>query len=747
MLKKVAIYVGVVTLFLGYVQAKPVVAAFDAPIVLGQWHSNLELAKATAAELGVPLLVLWGSTTCSHCSAFDAQLEKAACVEYLANRGMVMVYSKGNGSVHSWVGSGAYPLWRVTWPAGDVDYRGQYPKTYEGFRAELERQIGDYVPGQTSVKAEDARDPDSDAAATAPTLVWKELAVTENLRLATSTNYTDAADWYTLAVLKGKTYKVWFSKVSGQINDVALAAVYGDAEGTVVIGAPVNLQDGNFEFFAGAAGQVFIKVWRDTTTDDAIQYAMSYQVKPLGKLAAANYQGWFGNLDTDGVIGTVSLSVSSAGKLSGKANFPTKGPLYGGTYTLLNATYNMLSNDTAWITGTFSKAGDAVPVTLALSSASGQVVGTLGPDTNAIPVKLFRDDWAKGGAWGAAAAAFSGYYTVSFPNCCSRWPDDAPAGSGFATITLDNKGRYKVAGKLGDGTPLTQGGVLFLHPDTTLEKPVLCALIYSAPSAYSGGRFAGVVCFGDLNTNGVVDAFLGYGEKFVWSSLNPQSVPQYDDENPGFESTLSVIGGWYSKTANLSAYYSGKTLSVGDLDEPPALAYMQSVMETEDGKTVTTTSEETAEADSWQAETNLTVFVTANGAGFKVPAADLKLLEREADGKPVYNYDSAVNPNALKVSFNRATGVMSGSFKVYYDYATKIDTRSDPEKVTWKQTQVLASYAAILLLEQAEENSELVADGYYLLPDTAAYETAAGTMRKYSLKRSYPFNVLSEENE
>ena len=746
MTKKTAMLVGVVSLLMGCLEAKPVPAGFDEPVVLGQWHSNLEAAKAKAAELGVPLLVIWGSPTCGHCKAFDLQLDRPAFVDYLANRGLVMVYNKGSGAVHNWAGSGSYPLWRVTWPAGDVDYKGQYPKTYEGFRTELERQIGDYVPGATVASPKDAYDTASDSAATAPTLEWKEQAVTANLRLATSTNYTDVSDWYKLAVVKGKTYKVWFSKVSGQEGDVVKAAIYGDASGDVVVRGPVNLQDGNFEFFAGATGVVYVKVWRETANDEAIRYAMSYQLKPLGKLTAASYQGWFGALDEAGVMGTVNLSVNSAGKLSGKASFPAKGALYSGTYTLLNATYNMISNDTAWIQGSFSKAGDTVPVVLGIALGSGHVVGTLGPDENAVPVELFRDDWAKTD-WTGAAAAFSGYYTVSFPNCCARWPDSAPAGSGFATITLDNKGRYKVAGKLGDGTSLTQGGVLFLQPGATLAKPVLCALIYSAPVAYSGGLFGGVISFGDLNTNGVRDVYLGDGEQIVWSSLNPQSVPEYDDENPGFEATLTAIGGWYSKTANLNAYYLNKRLYVGDLDEPPAFAYKQTLLETENGKPVTSMSDETAFADSWQAETNLTVSVKADGTGFTVAAADLKLLGREDDGAPVYNYESAVNPNALKVSFNRATGVMSGSFKVYYDYVTKIDARSDPEKLTWKQTQVSADYAAILMLEQADETSELVASGHYLMPDSASYETATGATRKYTLKRSYDFSVLSEENE
>ena len=91
MMKKAMLGLGFMTLFLGSLDAKPTPAAYDAPVVPGQWHSNLTAAKAKAAELGAPLLVYYSQFSCGICTAFDLQLDRAECVNYFATRGIVMV--------------------------------------------------------------------------------------------------------------------------------------------------------------------------------------------------------------------------------------------------------------------------------------------------------------------------------------------------------------------------------------------------------------------------------------------------------------------------------------------------------------------------------------------------------------------------------------------------------------------------------------------------------------------------------
>ncbi len=738
MFRKTMLSVGFVALFSSFIEARPTPAAADAPVVLGQWHSNLAAAQAKAAELNVPLFVLWGSSSCSHCTAFDSQLDKPACIDYFANRGLVMVYAKDLAVVKKWVGSGLYPLWRLTWPKGGVDARGQYPKSYESLRADIERQIGAYTPGNTDPEP---GTPGQIEFVSTPVSVPESAAnVVLTLRRVGGTVGTAKV---TLSTLDSSS--TLYTATAGEDfaatpAPTTLTWASGDSANKTVT---ITLQKSTKEW---EGSETFgVKLTPDLVTLPGLTVGANavvtlQEVDPL-VTAAANYQGWGGALYGEGVLGTVSLSVNAAGNLSGKAVFPVKGPRYAGTYTLKNAAYQTISNGTAWIAGSFSKSGSTLPVTFQVSIKSGRVVGELGSASNAIPLELYRDDWTKS-EMVKVAEKFSGYYTMAFPNCCASWPNDAPAGNGYATVTLDKKGRFKVAGKLGDGTTLTQSGTLFLHPDTTVTNPVLCALLYSAPTPYEGGLFGGVINFGDKDTNGVKDVSVGagFGEALVWYSYNPFSVPVYDAENPGFESELSAIGGWYNSSENLKTHYEGRQLFVDDLAEPPELLNTKTVV-TDEG---TTREEEPVLATSWQSvESNLTVSVKANGTGFTVSASDLRLLGKDDDGAPLYNYDSAVNPSGLTLTFNRTTGVMAGSFKVYYDYVTKEDTRSDPERLTWKHTQKPASYSSVLLLEQADKTSDVVSSGHYLFPDSSTYKTLDGAVRKYTLNRSYPFVTLS----
>ena len=740
MFKKTILGVSLVTLFSGFAAARPLPAASTDPVVLGQWHSNLDAAKSKAAELNVPLLVFWGSSSCSHCSAFDAQLDKAECRDYLASRGLVMVYAKDNRIVKAWVGSGAYPLWRVTWPSGGVDFKGEYPKSFAGWRTEIERQISAYTPGSTT-------DPEPGAAgqiefsATAVSVSEAEKNVVLTLKRTGGKSGTAKVTLSTLDSGSSSQTATAGEDFNATPSPMTLTWANGDAANKTVT---ITLQKSTKEW---EGSETFgVKLTPDLVTLPGLTVGVNavvtlQEADPL-VTAAADYQGWAGDLYADGVLCTVSLSVNAAGNLSGKAVFPTKGPLYAGTYTLKNAAYQTISNGTAWIAGSFSKSGSTLPVTFQVSIDSGRVVGEMGSASNAIPLELYRDDWAQS-AFVKVAEKFSGYYTMAFPNCCASWPNDAPAGNGYATVTLDKKGRFKVAGKLGDGTTMTQSGVLFLHPDTTVTNPVLCALLYSAPTSYEGGLFGGVISFGDKDANGVKDVSVGggFGDALIWYSFNPFSVPVYDAENPGFESELSAIGGWYNSSENLKTYYQGQRLFVDDLAEPPELAYTKTFVDA-DG---TDRDDVAVGAASWQSDTNLTFFTKANGTGFTVPASDLRLLGKDDDGAPLYNYAEAVNPNGLTMTFNRANGVMAGSFKVYYDYVTTEDTRSNPEKLTWKHTQITASFSSVVLLEQADKTSELVSCGHYLFPDESTYKTSTGAVRKYKLNRSYPFATLSKE--
>ncbi len=1095
-MKRVGLLSGIILLCACVASATGVYpAAPDSPVVPGQWHSNLAAAEAKAKELGAPMLVLWGDPGCAYCNDFDTVLTNDVCVNYLAGRGIVMVYEKSSKGlstdIKEWTGYGDWPLLRVTWwkdgwLAADLAWQRPNPekhnftRSFSNFKTVLESQIGSFIADPSK----DRFDPANDAGASAPALVWKDQYQSETLKLAKSTTapyvYTDTNDWFRLPVEAGKTYLISVANVAGVAADAPTIALYGDAEGTAVIGAPVALAQGDFEFVPVASGTVFVKVSRSTFTDESIQYTLKYKRRAAGQVefvagsvavpekaasvtltlrrvggtsgpakvtigfqdslnssntatagqdfngtpsvltwadgdaanktvtvpllktvalwegdetfvvpllpdalmspeltvgapavvtlqevdafniatrnpqpasgsvklsrdlgvfswedvigveadttgkrlynvyagasaslmsliagnlpaaelnmatnalfqailakanakptywrvdsvytggltpsitkgpawtvsvlptgspefvegtdaqvelyvgvqvnkgrlvfvngmggtlsvgpaanggslpsglkleirngnevwlaglptraaigsvlvqirtkiglvtypgttvrlnyrvsalpsyAAGAYQGWVGDLGGSGVLGTINLSVSSAGRMSGKAVFPTGAEGYSGTYAFAATSYQALSNDTAWITGNLTRTGaPSVPVQFGVSVVDGRVLGALGAPGDLTPVALFRNNWGAAGM-PAFASQFAGYYTAAFPVLMS-WPDDAPKGSGYATFTLDARGGFKMAGKLADGSQLLQSGTLFVETDGAGATNV-CAFLYSAPTAYKGGLFGGVVCFGDLNTNGVKDIGLFDNAPLQWRNLNPLAVPAYDSENPGFDETLSVSGGWYNKLANLQAFYAGRSLFVGDLSAPPEISYLLTLRELDDAnRTVTTVSQESAMATSWQSVTNvLTVTPKADGSGFTLPAADLKLLGVDEDGMPLYNYESAVNPNGVKMTFNRATGLLSGSFNPYYDYATVDDITGDTEKLTWAHTAKLCSYACVLLPERVASGDGIEADGYYLFGSSSTYETPTGLTRPYSFNYSFDFTLESE---
>lgn len=502
-----------------------------------------------------------------------------------------------------------------------------------------------------------------------------------------------------------------------------------------ITGVPTRVSSGTFI--------VQIKTKVGTTLNPGTTRTIVYKISSLPTYTVGSYSGWVGDLLETGVTGTINLSVTSAGRITGKAVFPVGADVYSGTYSFASSSLVALSNETAWVSGVLTRLGAAsVPVTFRIALADGTIEGEMGAEDAQVPLVLFRNNWSLAGMK-VIAQRFAGYYTAAFPVLIT-WPEDAPAGSGYGTFTLDANGGFKLAGKLADGTTLSQSGTLFL--DLEGGETNVCALLFSAPTAYKGGLFAGVICFGDFNTNGVIDVTAFEDAPLQWSNKNPLSVPTYSSDNPGFDISLGVSGGWYNKLTNLANYYAGKVLSVGDLAEPPALSYQLQTKELdENNRTVTTTTTEETAPVLWQSITNaLTVTPRTDGTGFTVAAADLKQIGKDEDGMPLYNYDTAVNPSGLRMTFNRATGLMTGSFNVYYDYASVDNLTGDTETFTWAHTAKSCSYACVLLPERADLNSGIEGDGYYLFGGSSSYETGTGATKAYTLNYSYRFDVESD---
>jgi len=449
------------------------------------------------------------------------------------------------------------------------------------------------------------------------------------------------------------------------------------------------------------------------------------------------------------VTGTFEMKVSARGQISGKAIFPRNAPGYAGTFAIRNARHHNINIDTgiATIVGSLVQGRTAVPFELELHMESGLIEGVIGTDEDARSCRMFRADLS---ARAELLASLQGSYTVAFPVADIVWPlEGAPAGSGYATITVDRRrGTFRAAGKLPDGTAYSQSGALFVWPgDGTLGVnglPRVYAVLFTAPSAYQGGRFSGVLCFGDANANGVWDVTAVEEYPFECVSFKPTSVPVYNLEAPGFDLMLGVAGGRYDRYASLRTVFDGFRFFVDEMKKPGTLRYTVSTVALNEmtGRSFTARIAKEAECVSWESADPLEVAPNASGRGFIVPRGDLVKTGTDGEtGKPLYNYDTGTNPNQFQLRLTSSSGQLGGSFRAHYDYATYINLTREPAVRRWAHKSNMIQYNGILLQEQAVWGAEMtVGYGHYLYSSLAEYP---GSARTYRFTQSEEIRLLA----
>ena len=101
-------------------------------VVPGAWTSDFDGAKAYSEENGVPMIVFWANTGCSHCEGIEKEMNKAAFLEWMDREEVLMVFVESDSKVKKWIKSYArgtissFPFMAVYWPEMGV---------YEGFSA------------------------------------------------------------------------------------------------------------------------------------------------------------------------------------------------------------------------------------------------------------------------------------------------------------------------------------------------------------------------------------------------------------------------------------------------------------------------------------------------------------------------------------------------------------------------------------------------------------------------------------
>lgn len=738
----------------------PATAPQNAPVEIGQWHSNFEAAKAKAIAEGIPLLVIVSKTQCGRCAALDRVLKGDDCKDYLATRGLIMVYHMATttDAVAKWAGAGGRdtPMLRVTWFNGDenppyrTDRHWISSKTFANVRDNIEAAVSGYVydpnsgggPGQTAPgKIEFVQN----------TITVNENAGSVTLQLRrTGGSYGVAAVQIGFAdsTTAGAEYTATANEdFNATPSPTTLTWADGDTSTKTVTFALIK----NVIEWEGAEtfGVTLTPMMQNAAGPNAVVTINEVDPSDPVVLLEANYTGLVMGESPVSVIGTLALSVGRGGRISGKAIFPRNAPDYSGSFYIRNAQIQTIGTGMSTITGSLVQGRKVLPLELNMPM-DGEVEGTIGSGDAVRHCLLYRVDLAERPA---LIASLSGTYTVALPVDVEAafWPSaGAPMGSGYVTIRVDTRGRFRAAGKLPDGSSASQSGELFVVPDDDGQAvgglPQAYAVLYAAPTAYQGGRMSGVIRFGDVNENGIWDVTAVEEFPITCESYKPTAVPVYDPDMPGFTVRLNAVGGKYNSSVSLHTVFQGQRLFVGELGEPAGLPYRRSTRaRNEDtGRITTSRTQEIAPCASWQATVPLEIGLDASGTGFVVPRSDLALIETAEDGEPLYNYGAAVNPNGLRIMFSRTTGLVRGSSKAHYDYLTSSDATRDPVRMRWRHVSKSLSFKGVLLQEQAGDVAPtMAAGGQYLSSGMGTYP---GSTRSYRYKQSTAFLLELEGN-
>ena len=438
-------------------------------------------------------------------------------------------------------------------------------------------------------------------------------------------------------------------------------------------------------------------------------------VSPLPAWAQGTFDGTatlrFYNPQTttwDYYPGIASMSVTAKGVITGKCsgggtNYTFSAPSYVPTGTGFDELRfkTEAKSGKAALPMDFSISSKG-PFDLATQAFISLAVGENTSTNTQGEVYLWRNIWKDGGMLAILTNYFTGYYTATLP-CEGR------CGSGYLTFTVDKAGGIKAGGKLADGTALSLSGTLIVSMQS------ISTVFYTAPAAYKGGQFFGIVKF--LKPSGSLPVLLQAesASSIVWENRNPQATAEY---GAGFALALGLNGGRYDTVGNLRDYYLSKTLEVSTYDDdlmPSPKLFVgtnsfNSVRWNPDGIALTVT-------------TNRLGVMT----GLAAPPAGTPV---DPDRDHVWDY-SATNSVGLKIALTRPTGIFSGTFNAWYDYGATHTSKS-------------IAFEGVLTPDRVDKADGVEGRGFFLSADKALYPAPPqGKLVPYGFNWSYDFVLFA----
>lgn len=312
----------------------------------------------------------------------------------------------------------------------------------------------------------------------------------------------------------------------------------------------------------------------------------------------------------------------------------------------------------------------------------------------------------------ARLGEFSGYYTVALANPNAQQGE--PKGNGYLTLTLDAKGKVKIAGLLADGTSYSASSVAaclhgFADGTTAMRVPLYAC---KSPYVFGGwlefktreGEEKPVVCF-DSSESAI-----------IWKNDNAASTK---DGKNGYSLPLYPVGGWYDLVKNLQRWYLDYEFAT---DLP--------TWDDDFGELL-------AEGYKGYAFAANPLGQNVNVVGDTMSVVKQSLVKDAT--KKLNDWEKCANASNVKLAFKRATGVVSGTFDLWYEGVNA--------KGAFEQKSMTGlKHNGVLILSRGDEgyiDDGVLTTGFYLGPKMTYKE---GTKSR-SWTGSYRFDIKATKVE
>lgn len=422
----------------------------------GQWCSDSTAAKAYAEANGIPVIAIWGSTSCGYCNSYDTALSDPAFIAWRQGSPYIYIYIKNTqDAFYSWMWGtvagatrklDAYPFVMYYWKKNGVvlveqrwvgrESSGNYPMggpLAGRTRALAEQYFAAYSSVPLPTDAWDTND--NTRAGTTNIVAFGETATVQGPH---SLNMTDTNDWLKITgSVLGISNRVWFTDITTNAVLTGLKAEFFVGESLTPAGTLANLQ-GDFVYQATSTEPLYVKISRSANTNALVSYKVNYKrdVAHFGKIGYSRVQ--YGILPAatysaleetvyEGQTITVWLSrvdgsdSEVAAMLNWNTNWPSKGPFQWGHGAAGEKSLTFTVPEEAG----YQAAGKSLKLTIASNAPAATVVGK-----TILSLKIYDKDYA--------SVSFTNLVTSGEP-VLGQWygyksPVSGPAGA-FADYT------------------------------------------------------------------------------------------------------------------------------------------------------------------------------------------------------------------------------------------------------------------------------------------------------------------------